>query len=224
MALRLRVISDHRHRLGDKSTFVFGVSGGSIGRSAENDWVLPDDMRYVSGRHARIVFHKGRYLLQDTSSNGTFVNDIDRPLGNQNPHELKSGDVDPHRRIPRAGADRLRHRFQPRRQRAVQDRLDEHSQPSRGATEGSRRFAAPRESARSQQRHLERRAQTRQRIRPGRLGAHARAASDAGSARKSLRPLPRSTSTRKPWRAASRASPRPRPNNSRQLVSSRRRP
>jgi len=93
MALRLRVISDHRHRMGDKSTFVFGVSGGSIGRSAENDWVLPDDMRYVSGRHARIVFHKGRYLLQDTSSNGTYVNDNERPLGNQNPHELKSGDI-----------------------------------------------------------------------------------------------------------------------------------
>jgi type VI secretion system FHA domain protein len=93
MALRLRVISDHRHRMGDKSTFVFGVSGGSIGRSSENDWVLPDDMRYVSGRHARIVFHKGRYLLQDTSSNGTYVNDVERPLGNQNPHELKTGDV-----------------------------------------------------------------------------------------------------------------------------------
>jgi type VI secretion system FHA domain protein len=93
MALRLRVISEHRLRLGDKSTFVFGVSGGSIGRSAENDWVLPDDMRYVSGRHARIVFHKGRYLLQDTSSNGTYVNDSERPLGNQNPHELKTGDI-----------------------------------------------------------------------------------------------------------------------------------
>jgi type VI secretion system protein len=93
MALRLRVISDHRHRMGDKNTFVFGVSGGSIGRSAENDWVLPDDMRYVSGRHARVVFHNGRWLLQDTSSNGTFVNDNDRPLGGQNPHELKSGDV-----------------------------------------------------------------------------------------------------------------------------------
>lgn len=93
MALRLRVISDHRHRLGDKNTFVFGVSGGSIGRSSENDWVLPDDMRYVSGRHARIVFHQGRYLLQDTSSNGTFVNDNERPLGSQNPHELKTGDI-----------------------------------------------------------------------------------------------------------------------------------
>jgi type VI secretion system protein len=93
MALRLRVISDQRHRLGDKNTFVFGVSGGSIGRSSENDWVLPDDMRYVSGRHARIVYHKGRYLLQDTSSNGVFINDNDRPLGGQNPHELKSGDI-----------------------------------------------------------------------------------------------------------------------------------
>jgi len=93
MALRLRVISEHRQRMGDKSSFVFGVSGGSIGRSAENDWVLPDDMRYVSGRHARIVFHKGRYLLQDTSSNGTYINDHERPLGNQNPHELKSGDI-----------------------------------------------------------------------------------------------------------------------------------
>ena len=93
MALRMRVISEHRLNMGDKHTIVFGVSGGSIGRSAENDWVLPDDMRYVSGRHARIVFHKGRYVLQDTSSNGTFVNDSDRPLGNQNPHELKSGDV-----------------------------------------------------------------------------------------------------------------------------------
>ncbi len=93
MALRLRVISEHRHRLGDRSTFVLGVSGGSIGRSSENDWVLPDDMRYVSGRHARIVFHNGRYLLQDTSSNGTFINDNERPLGGQNPHELKSGDI-----------------------------------------------------------------------------------------------------------------------------------
>ena len=93
MALRMRVISEHRLNLGDKSTFVFGVSGGSIGRSAENDWVLPDDMRYVSGRHARIVYHKGRYVLQDTSSNGTYVNDGERPLGNQNPHELKSGDI-----------------------------------------------------------------------------------------------------------------------------------
>jgi type VI secretion system FHA domain protein len=50
-------------------------------------------MRYVSGRHARIVYHKGRYMLQDTSSNGTYVNDQERPLGNQNPHTLSSGDV-----------------------------------------------------------------------------------------------------------------------------------
>jgi type VI secretion system FHA domain protein len=32
-------------------------------------------------------------MLQDTSSNGTYVNDGERPLGNQNPHTLSSGDV-----------------------------------------------------------------------------------------------------------------------------------
>ena len=69
MALRLRVISEHRLRMGDKSSFVFGVSGGSIGRSAENDWVLPDDMRYVSGRHARIV---GEYGIIQGQSEKTF--------------------------------------------------------------------------------------------------------------------------------------------------------
>ena len=122
MALRLRVISDHRQRLGDKSTFVFGVSGGSIGRSAENDWVLPDDMRYVSGRHARIVFHKGRYLLQDTSSNGTYINDIREAARQQEPARAEVRRHPAHRRIPRAGADRLGHRFQSRRQRALQRR------------------------------------------------------------------------------------------------------
>ncbi len=151
MALRMRVISEHRLNMGDKSTFVFGVSGGSIGRSSENDWVLPDDMRYVSGRHARIVYHKGRYVLQDTSSNGTYVNDGDRPLGNQNPHELKSGD------ILRIGEYHVQvqidsgQRFQPGRQRAVQERRGRDQQPPARTAERSRRLAAARESARGQQ-------------------------------------------------------------------------
>jgi len=42
MALRLRVVSDHRRSLGDRGNIVFGVGGGTIGRSADNDWVLPD--------------------------------------------------------------------------------------------------------------------------------------------------------------------------------------
>ncbi len=93
MALRLRVVSDHRRWLGGKSTIVFGVAGGTIGRSSENDWVLPDPQRYVSGRHARIVFRQGTFLLEDTSTNGTFVNEEEEPIGPRAPYELKNGDV-----------------------------------------------------------------------------------------------------------------------------------
>ncbi|HPF25780.1 MAG TPA: type VI secretion system-associated FHA domain protein TagH [Steroidobacteraceae bacterium] len=93
MALRLRVVSDQRRWLGPKSTIVFGVAGGSIGRSTENDWVLPDPERYVSGRHARVIFSQGGYYLTDVSTNGTFVNDIETPIGPEAPYELKNGDV-----------------------------------------------------------------------------------------------------------------------------------
>ena len=93
MALRLRVVSDQRRWLGSKSTIVFGVAGGTIGRSTENDWVLPDPERYVSGRHARVIFTQGGFYLTDVSTNGTFVNDVEAAVGPQAPYELKNGDV-----------------------------------------------------------------------------------------------------------------------------------
>lgn len=93
MALRLRVVSDHRRSLGDRSHIVFGVGGGAIGRSADNDWVLPDPLRYVSAHHARISFRQGHYYLEDLSTNGIYVNDDERPLGRQSPHRLNNGDL-----------------------------------------------------------------------------------------------------------------------------------
>jgi type VI secretion system FHA domain protein len=93
MALRLRVVSEHRRALGPRGTIVFGAGGGTIGRSSENDWVLPDPSRYVSGRHARILFRHGSYFFEDTSTNGTFLNDTDTPMPKQTPCELHNGDV-----------------------------------------------------------------------------------------------------------------------------------
>jgi type VI secretion system FHA domain protein len=93
MTLRLRVVSEHRRLLGERSTAVFGVSGGTIGRSADNDWILPDPLRYISARHARIHFRQGQYFLEDVSTNGSFVNDDERPLGKQGPYALRHGDV-----------------------------------------------------------------------------------------------------------------------------------
>lgn len=94
MALNLRVISEHRQPAGGDSV-TFGVDGGSIGRAADNDWVLPDPMRYVSAHHARVHFHDGSYYVEDISTNGIYVNDEAEPLAKQEPnsHRLREGDV-----------------------------------------------------------------------------------------------------------------------------------
>ena len=70
MALKLTVVSDQREQLGPLSSIVFGVGGGGIGRASDNDWVLPDPLRYLSAHHARVQFRNGTYLLLDTSTNG----------------------------------------------------------------------------------------------------------------------------------------------------------
>jgi len=92
MALRLRVVSEHAARLGEHSSKVFGVHGGTIGRSTDNEWILPDPERYLSGKHIRVDFRAGTYVLVDTSSNGTYVNGAQVPLGKYHDYVLKDGD------------------------------------------------------------------------------------------------------------------------------------
>ncbi len=92
MALRLRVVSEHSTRFGPLATKVFGVHGGTIGRGTDNEWILPDPERYLSGKHARVDFRAGTYILVDTSSNGTYVNGAQVPLGKYHDYPLKDGD------------------------------------------------------------------------------------------------------------------------------------
>ena len=92
MTLRLSVVSEHGIRLGQNSTKVFSVHGGTIGRATDNAWILPDPDRYLSGKHVRIDFRSGSYVLVDTSSNGTYVNGAQVPLGKYHDYVLKDGD------------------------------------------------------------------------------------------------------------------------------------
>ncbi len=92
MALRLKIVSDNASAAGDNPRWTFGVNGGRIGRNTSNDWVLRDPDRYVSGRHAEIEHRGGTWLLRDTSTNGTFVNDSDEALGPDRLHQLSTGD------------------------------------------------------------------------------------------------------------------------------------
>lgn len=90
MALTLRVSSYQGDAMGTDGTRVF-QAGGSIGRTRENDWVLPDPERFVSGRHAVIALEQGKYVLVDCSTNGTIVNGREMPRGGR--VELRTGDL-----------------------------------------------------------------------------------------------------------------------------------
>lgn len=92
MAIKLRVISDHYRELGEQRSRVFGVNGGTIGRAPDNDWVLPDPGRVVSGHHCEIEYRGGSYWLKDTSTNGVFINDSDEPVSATGPVILRDGD------------------------------------------------------------------------------------------------------------------------------------
>ena len=92
MPLHLCVISNNRNQLGDRRKREFAACGGTIGRAGDNDWVLPDPNRYVSGRHALIDFQGGSYYLVDMSRNGVYVNGSDAPVGRGHPQRLFDGD------------------------------------------------------------------------------------------------------------------------------------
>jgi type VI secretion system FHA domain protein len=93
MPLQLEIISEHRDIVGDDAVREFRDDGGTIGRSLENDWILPDPDRFISGRHATIDHKGGIYYLLDTSTNGVYINDEYEPIGRGNPRRLFDGDV-----------------------------------------------------------------------------------------------------------------------------------
>jgi type VI secretion system FHA domain protein len=91
MILTLEVSGEQAEDLGAGSRRVFNAIGGTIGRLPDNDWVFPDP--YVSGRHALIRYLNGKFFVEDTSTNGVFINTPDNRLARDQAHQLKSGDT-----------------------------------------------------------------------------------------------------------------------------------
>jgi predicted component of type VI protein secretion system len=92
MPLKLEIISDHRDIVGDDAVREFRSEGGTIGRSLNNDWILPDPDKFISGKHATIDCKGGIYYIVDISTNGVYINDERDPLGKGNPRRLFNGD------------------------------------------------------------------------------------------------------------------------------------
>ena len=65
----------------------------SIGRSAGNDWVLPDSERLVSKTHCIVAAENGRFVLTDLSANGIYVNDAQEATSRNSRIVLRDGDT-----------------------------------------------------------------------------------------------------------------------------------
>jgi len=90
MSLTLEIVGPQAAQLGAAARKTFLRAGGSIGRASANDWVIPD--AYVSGQHARVHFHDGRYFLEDTSTNGVFIKNPGNRLPKGQQYPLHTGD------------------------------------------------------------------------------------------------------------------------------------
>ncbi|HEX2584951.1 MAG TPA: type VI secretion system-associated FHA domain protein TagH [Steroidobacteraceae bacterium] len=90
MSLTLEIVGPQAAQLGAAARKIFLRAGGSIGRASANDWVIPD--AYVSGQHARVHFHDGRYFLEDTSTNGVFIKNPGNRLPKGQQYPLHTGD------------------------------------------------------------------------------------------------------------------------------------
>ena len=97
MILTLEVSPPQAAQLGAASDKTFRASGGLIGRDKSNDWILPHTK--VSSRHARISYHDATFYIEDTSTNGVFLNSSRQRLPKGRPQALVSGDrilIDPY--------------------------------------------------------------------------------------------------------------------------------
>ncbi len=91
MRLNLTIIAYKNQPPATPSTTVIDENGGSIGRAASNNCVLPDPERFISSKHAAISFQNQQFIITDTSTNGLYINDGSQPLGRDNSAVLTDG-------------------------------------------------------------------------------------------------------------------------------------
>lgn len=87
--LTLRIENHATLETGGPVSITLKGKGAQVGRKPGNDWVLPDPTRHISGHHFDISYERGKYLLTDVSSNGTFLQGERYRL--DGPHEIKDG-------------------------------------------------------------------------------------------------------------------------------------
>jgi type VI secretion system protein len=93
MSLCLTITSYHKITPGQCSEKSMDQGVMAIGRNFDNDWVLPDPERLVSGKHCVIQYKDGRYYLTDNSTNGVELVKAGIRLRKGNSEPLQDGEV-----------------------------------------------------------------------------------------------------------------------------------
>ncbi len=93
MPLRLIITSYHKLTPGQRADFELDRGELKIGRNPENDWVLPDPERLVSGQHCLIQLREGIYYLTDTSTNGVQLVNAGVRMHRGNSEALQDGEL-----------------------------------------------------------------------------------------------------------------------------------
>ncbi len=88
--LTLRIENIDQLLDGGPLSFEADRRGLDVGRDQHLDWTLPDDSRFISGKHCEIRYFDDCYWLYDVSTNGTFVNGSSRRV--KSPYKLCDGD------------------------------------------------------------------------------------------------------------------------------------
>jgi type VI secretion system FHA domain protein len=90
MQLTLEVVSPNGASMGANRKRVVGPEGVQIGRSKENDWVIPD--QYISRKNACIRYVNGAFYIEGVGRNPLALNDVSNVVANNEPFLLRNGD------------------------------------------------------------------------------------------------------------------------------------
>lgn len=92
MSITITITKSPKDVFNQQTSMVFAENGGTIGRAANNVWVLDDPERFISSRHSQVTCENGQFYLTDLSTNGTFLNGSPEPIGKGNKVALNDGD------------------------------------------------------------------------------------------------------------------------------------
>ncbi|TFY89039.1 type VI secretion system-associated FHA domain protein TagH [Pseudomonas nabeulensis] len=93
MSLCLTITSYHKITPGQCPEKSMNQGSMAIGRSSDNDWVLPDPERLVSSQHCVIQYKDGRYYLTDNSTNGVELVNAGIRMRRGNSELLQNGEL-----------------------------------------------------------------------------------------------------------------------------------